>query len=75
MKTVESSAWEFEAKYEHWLPGLAMMRDVLIEPLTDADLEYSLGGTSLTWGQLIDDCTEMQRSYIDAFSTLDQKWA
>lgn len=75
MESVESSAWEFEARYEHWLPGLAMMRDVLIEPLTDADLEYALGGTSLTWGQLIDDCAEMQRSYIDAFGTLDQRWA
>ena len=72
---VESSAWEYEAEYEQWLPGLAMMRDALIEPLADADLAYSLGGTSLTWGQLLDDCAEMQRSYIDSFSTLDQKWA
>jgi hypothetical protein len=72
---VESSAWEYEAKYEQWLPGLATMRDALIEPLADADLAYSLGGTSLTWSQLLDDCAEMQRSYVNAFSSLDQKWA
>lgn len=72
---MESSAWEFEAKYEQWLPGLALMRDAVIEPLSDKDLLYDLGGTSLTWGQLIDDCAEMQRSYLDAFATLDQRWA
>ena len=72
---MESSAWDYEAKYEQWLPGLAMMRDALIEPLADADLAYSPGGTSLTWSQLLDDCAEMQRSYVNAFSSLDQKWA
>ena len=72
---MESSAWEFEAKYERWLPGLALMRDAVIEPLSDTDLVYDLGGSSLTWGQLIDDCAEMQRSYHDAFTTLDQRWA
>ena len=72
---MDSSAWQFEARYEQWLPGLALMRDALIEPLSDADLVYDLGGSSLTWGQLIDDCAEMQRSYLDAFTTLDQTWA
>ena len=72
---LDSSAWEFEAKYEQWLPGLALMRDALIQPLSDADLGRDLGGNSLTWGQLIDDCAEMQRSYLHAFSTLDQRWA
>ena len=72
---MDSSAWEFEAKYEQWLPGLALMRDAVIEPLSDTDLVYDLGGSSLTWGQLIDDCAEMQRSYLDAFTTLDQRWA
>ena len=61
---LDSSAWEFEAKYEQWLPGLALMRDALIQPLSDADLGNDLGGSSLTWGQLIDDCAEMQRSYL-----------
>ena len=73
--SLDSSAWEFEARYEQWLPGLALMRDAVIEPLSDADLVYNLGGSSLTWGQLIDDCAEMQRSYLDAFTTLDQRWA
>ena len=72
---LDSSAWEFEAKYEQWLPGLVLMRDALIQPLADADLGLDLGGSSLTWGQLIDDCAEMQRSYLDSFSTLEQRWA
>ena len=71
---LDASRWEFEAKYEQWLPGLALMRDALIQPLSDADLGHDLGGSSLTWGQLIDDCAEMQRSYLDAYSTLDQRW-
>lgn len=71
---MESSAWEFEAKYEHWVPGFAMMRDALLQQLSDADLGKSLGGASLTWGQLIDDCAQMQRSYLDALRTLEQKW-
>lgn len=66
---MKSSAWEFEAKYEQWLPGLAQMRDALIQPLSKADLGYSVGGSSLTWGQLLDDCAQMQRSYLDAFGT------
>ncbi|MEO8262668.1 MAG: hypothetical protein ABI566_08875 [Pseudolysinimonas sp.] len=72
---MKSSAWEFEAKYEDWMPGLAFMRDALILQLSDADLGMSLGGNSLTWGQLIDECTQTQRSYIDAFNTLEQNWA
>lgn len=72
---MKSSAWEFEAKYEQWLPGLAQMRDALIQPLSEVDLGYSVGGSSLTWSQLLDDCAQMQRSYLDAFGTLDQKWA
>jgi hypothetical protein len=72
---LDPSRWEFEAKYEQWLPGLALMRDALIQPLSDADLGHDLGGSSLTWGQLIDDCAEMQRSYLDAFRTLDQRRA
>jgi hypothetical protein len=72
---LDSSPWEFEARYEQWLPGLALMRDALLQPLSDADLGQDLGGDSLTWGQLIDDCAEMQRSYVDAFRTLDQEWA
>jgi hypothetical protein len=71
---VEPSVRQLEPRYEDWVPGLAMMRDALIQPLSDADLGESIGGDSLTWGQLIDECAEMQRSYIDAFITLDQKW-
>lgn len=73
--SVESSAWEFEPRYQDWVPGLAMMRDAIIQQLSDADLDKNVGGNSLTWGQLIDDCAQMQRSYLDAFSTLDQTWA
>ena len=72
---MESSEWELEAKYEQWVHGLALMRDALIQPLSDADLAHSLGGHSLTWGQLIDDCAQMQLSYLESFTTLDQKWA
>ncbi|MRG60299.1 hypothetical protein GE115_10535 [Agromyces sp. CFH 90414] len=72
---MESSAWEFEARYEDWLPGLALMRDALLEQLADADLDRNLGGDTLTWGQLIDDCAQMQGSYLDAFVELEQHWA
>ena len=72
---MESSEWELEAKYEQWVPGLALMRDALLQQLSDADLTHSLGGDSLTWGQLIDDCAQMQLSYLEAFTTLEQKWA
>lgn len=72
---VESVASGLEVKYRDWVPGLAMMRDAIIEQLSDADLDKNVGGESLIWGQLIDDCAEMQRSYLDAFSTLDQRWS
>ena len=71
---LEPSEWEFEAKYEHWVPGLALMRDALIGLLSNADLGQSLGGNSLTWGQLLDDWAEMQLSYLGSFATLDQRW-
>jgi hypothetical protein len=71
---VDGSEGESEVRYEQWIPGLALMRDALLTSFGDADLERSLGGMSLTLGQLIDDCAAMQRSYICAFDDLNQTW-
>ncbi|GAA1709197.1 hypothetical protein GCM10009809_01790 [Isoptericola hypogeus] len=71
---MDAKGWELEVDHEQSISGLAMMRDALLAPLVDADLEQQLGGSSLTLGELIDDCAQMQGSYVEAFRSLAQTW-
>ncbi|MEL6148373.1 MAG: hypothetical protein AAFV33_15385 [Chloroflexota bacterium] len=54
--------------------GGQMMRDGLLEQLTDADLAFSTGGDNPTLGELFKQNGENQHSYTQSLKKLTQDW-
>jgi hypothetical protein len=48
------------------------LRGQLLDVLSDDDLAFSLGGTTLTLGALCREMGEVEQSYIDSFRTFSQ---
>jgi hypothetical protein len=58
-----------------WVEGLHALRDGILETLTDADLEFSPGGSNSTFGQLLVTNAEVEHSYITSLETFEQDWS
>jgi hypothetical protein len=60
---------------ENELPGMQILRDQLLDMISDADLAYKLPGNNLTLGELCEEMAQTQQIYIQSFKTFKQDWA
>ena len=49
------------------------LKTQLLEVLTDEELNFNVGGESLTMGSLCREIGEIEQVYINSFETLDQR--
>lgn len=52
-----------------------VMREQLLDILTDADLAYTPGGANPTLGALCKEMGDVEYSYLQSFKTLKQDWS
>jgi hypothetical protein len=62
------------ADIKMYIEGCHMMRNGVLERLSDADLQFSPGGDNLTLGELFKQLGELTHSYIQSLKTLKQDW-
>ena len=57
-----------------WITGSHELRDDMLGVLSDADLEYSPGGSNLSLGELFRQMGEVEFSYLQGLKTFAQDW-
>jgi uncharacterized damage-inducible protein DinB len=63
-----------EQEFEEGYPGIATLRDQLMEILSDEDLAYKLPGHNPTLGELCEELGYHQQIYVHSFKTFKQEW-
>jgi hypothetical protein len=58
-----------------WIEAAHGMRSQLFNILSDADLAFSPGGQTMTFGALCRQMGETEHSYIQSLKTLKQEWS
>lgn len=64
---------ELETSIE-FIEGTHGLRDSVLDMLHDDDLKVSLGGSTLTLGELLREWGEVQYSYVQSFREFKQDW-
>ena len=59
---------------EHELPGEHILRDQLLEMLSDQDLAYKLPGHNPTLGELCEEMGQIEQVYSHSFKTFKMDW-
>ncbi|MFB9993302.1 DinB family protein [Deinococcus oregonensis] len=62
------------AQRTHLIDLTHTLRDTVFDQITDADLEFSPGGTALTFRRLLLEQAEIQAAYAESFRTLKLKF-
>lgn len=63
-----------EEEFEGQFPGIAFLRDQLMNVLSDEDLAYRLPGQNPPLGDLCAELGYLQQVYINSFKTFQQQW-
>jgi hypothetical protein len=58
-----------------WIEGTNKLRDEVLNDLTDADLAFTLGGNTLSFGALCKEMGEVELSYTNGFKTFKQDFS